>query len=106
MGEFFWGKKNELKKIKEKKKKIALKFFWIKKKFGSEIVLGQKKFGSEFFLGKKRFGSEFFLESNNSYLVLYDLFVFCCCFVCTQFTADLNNNNTEFDLGGGGGWVG
>ena len=41
-------------------------------------------------------------------MVLYDLSVLCCCFVRCLLTVDLNNNNTEFVVGGWGrvGWWG
>ena len=67
------------------------------------MLLTATKCGLEKILGQKIFGSEKIIWPNST-LVLYDLSVLCYCFVFVPsvLTADLNNNNTEFDVGG---WV-
>ena len=82
------------------------KFFWVQK-FGSEFFLGKKNWVENFIvlkkiwvgncIGLKKLGRKFGLA--NFY---FGLIRFVC--VVLLVTAKLNNNNTEFDVGGGG-WV-
>ena len=73
--------------------------------FGSEIILCQKNLGRNFFLGRKLFWVKkiwvgFFLGQKS---VLAKFYLGLIRFVCVilLLPADLNNNNTEFDLDGG-----
>ena len=98
-------------------KKILFRIFFGSKEFGSEIFLGRKKLswnflgvkknwvgnyfgskkcGSEIFLGQKNVGRNFFWSE-----ICFVLIIFFC--VMLLLPADLNNNNTDFDLVGG--WV-
>ena len=63
---------------------------------------GQRSSCSGFDFEPKKFGSEIFLltqkKLGRKFMVLYELSVFCCCFVSSLLTAD---NKTEFVVGWG-----
>ena len=65
-------------------------YLWAKNLLVGILFLNQTNSGRKFFYPKK-IGSEI-------YGLIYDLSELCCCFVCSLFTADLNN--TEFVVGG------
>ena len=58
--------------------------FFAQKKFGSKVLLCQQKLGLNFWGVKGNFGQKLFIRV----------------FECSLLTADLNNNNTEFLVGG------
>ena len=81
---------------------------WVDKDFGSKNVVRKnvwvKKIGSEIFFGQKNFGRKYLGSKKIRVEILFGFIRFVC--VKLLLPADLNNNNTECDLGGGGcGWV-
>ena len=90
VSEILWGQKNVGRKKHFVKKKLGLKFFWVKKNFVGTFF-GSKKCWSEIFWGHKNLGRKFVLAKFH-----FGLIRFVCVVLLT--TAKLNNNNTEFHV--------
>ena len=104
----FWVKKIWVENFFGSKKKLGRKFFWVgnlfgSKKFGSEMFW-VKKIGSDIFLGQKNKGRNFVWVKQNLVRKFglakfnFALIRFVC--VMLLITVKLNNNNTEFVVGG------